>query len=129
MVTILVADDQPGIRTLLATILRSRGAEVVTAADGDAAWEIIRRLRPAVAVLDVMMPGRDGLDLTRAMRGDPDLASARIVIVSANGSDADIREGLAAGADHYLVKPFSPRALLAAVEGALGEPTGGGSRG
>jgi DNA-binding response OmpR family regulator len=117
----VVADDQAGVRAILAVTLESRGVEVVQAANGDEAWGLVQRLRPAVAVLDVMMPGRDGLDLTRAIRADPELAATRVVIVSAKGAEEDVRDGLMAGADAYLAKPFSPSALVAAVERALGD--------
>jgi CheY-like chemotaxis protein len=76
--------------------------------------------RPAVALLDVQMPGRSGLDLARAIRGQPQLSGTHVVLLTSKAQDADIKAGLAAGADRYLTKPFSPLELLTVVEQALG---------
>ena len=118
--TVLIADDGPSVRRLVAALLRSDVYVVIEATDGDEAWELLRAHRPAVAVLDVMMPGRDGLELTRAIKADPDLAGTRVILLTARGLEADVQAGLAAGADRYLTKPFSPLELLEAVEAALG---------
>ncbi len=127
MATVLIADDDVRIRRLLGMTLRGVGHEVLEADDGDAALAALHAHRPAVAVLDVQMPGRSGLDVCRALRADPALASIRVVIVSANAV-ADDAKG--AGADAFLPKPFSPLRLLAAVDALAGEALrGAGQRG
>ena len=89
---------------------------VLEAADGDEAWELIRQHHPPLVLLDVQMPGRTGLELTRAIRRDPALADTRVVLVSAKTQDSDIEAGLEAGASGYLTKPFLWQQLLAAIE-------------
>ncbi len=127
MATVLIADDDARIRRLLHAALRDGGHDVLEVADGDAALAAVRAHRPAVAVLDVQMPGRSGLDVCRALRADPALASIRVLIVSANAVADDV-EG--AGADAFLPKPFSPLRLLAAVDALAGEALrGAGQRG
>ncbi len=113
MATILIADDDARIRLLLRLTLDGDGHEVLEAADGDAALAALRAHRPVAAVLDVQMPGRSGLDVCRALRSDPNLAGIGVVIVSANTTE---RQARAAGADAFVPKPFSPRALLAEVQ-------------
>jgi CheY-like chemotaxis protein len=120
MATVLVADDEPCLRRLIRVTIEPEGHEVVEAGDGDAAWRLIHRLRPAIVVLDVCMPGPDGFELTRAIRADPALAGTRVVLVTGRALDeADERAALVAGVDHYLTKPFSPVRLLNLVEQAL----------
>jgi CheY-like chemotaxis protein len=118
--TVLIADDEPGMRLLATATLASGRFRIVEAADGEEAWRLLLEHRPDVALLDVMMPGRDGLALARAIRAEPALARTRVVLLSANAQEAQIRRGLDAGADTYLTKPFSPSKLLAVVERALG---------
>jgi CheY-like chemotaxis protein len=120
MKTILIADDEPGMRLLASAVLESDRFRLVEAADGDEAWRLILEHRPDVAVIDVMMPGRTGLELTRAIRADPELAGTQVVLLSANAQERQIRAGLDAGAITYITKPFSPAELLAVVERALG---------
>lgn len=116
MKTVLIADDQLTLRRLVSATLASDQYAVLEASDGDEAWALIQRHRPAVAVLDVQMPGRDGLELTRAIKGTPELAHIHVVLLTAQTSSSDIEVGLAAGADRYLTKPFSPLKLLSMVE-------------
>ncbi len=112
MATVLIADDDARIRRLLQATLRGGGHDVLEAADGDAALAALRAHRPTVAVLDVQMPGRSGLDVCRTVRVDPELRGIGVVIVSATAAP-DEAEG--AGADAFLPKPFSPLWLLAVV--------------
>ncbi|WP_433362908.1 SpoIIE family protein phosphatase [Actinoplanes sp. CA-142083] len=112
---VLVADDNADMRDYLTRLLRSAGHEVRTVADGKAALEAARARRPDLIVSDVMMPELDGLQLVAALRGDPRTASTPVLLLSARaGQEASI-EGLEAGADDYLVKPFSSAELLARV--------------
>lgn len=119
MTTVLIADDEQSLRLLVSATMMSDEYEVVEAADGDEAWQLLRRHRPRVALLDVQMPGQTGLDLTHAIRGDPELRNTFVVLLTSKAQPADIQAGLAAGADRYLTKPFSPLELLTIVEQAV----------
>jgi CheY-like chemotaxis protein len=120
MKTVLIADDQPGIRHLVSATIGTDLCAIVEAADGDEAWDLVRRHRPVVAILDVQMPGRSGLEVARAIKADPDLAAIRVIMLTAMAQEHDRAAGKAAGADDYLAKPFSPLQLVASVEAALG---------
>ncbi len=120
---VLIVDDEQHIRLLIEQTLEElldEGVELYTAADGDEALAAIAAQRPALVFLDVMMPGQSGLDVCRAVRADPELAGAHIVLLTAKGQAQDRAEGLAAGADEFLTKPFDPDALLALARGVLG---------
>jgi diguanylate cyclase (GGDEF)-like protein len=117
--TVLVVDDSPEVSRLLELILTRAGYRVLAAADGKEAVEMARTHRPDLLVLDVMMPGMDGLAVTRLLRDDPQLANVSIIMLTARGLAADKLEGLTAGADDYMAKPFDPGELLARVRGAL----------
>jgi len=93
--------------------------KTVLIADDDRAWRSILDHRPTLALLDVQMPGRSGLQLTAAIKNDPELAGTHVVLLTSKTQETDIRAGLAAGADCYLTKPFSPLELLTVVERAL----------
>ena len=113
--TVVVADDSPGILELLAQVLRTAAARVVTAGDGEAALRAIRAHRPAVAVLDAEMPLRSGPEVAALVRADPALASTRILLVSGHIPGDAARGAPAMGIDAWLAKPFRPQELLAAV--------------
>lgn len=116
---ILVVDDLVELRLLAMLTLAPLG-RVDCAADIAGALELIDREYPDVLVLDVMLArGEDGLDLCRALKAAPATQSIRIVLLSARGQQSDIEEGLAAGADRYVVKPFSPERLAAIVDELL----------
>lgn len=120
---VLIVDDEQHIRLLIEQTLEElldEDVELYTAANGDEALAAIAAQRPALVFLDVMMPGRSGLDVCRAVRADPELAGAHIVLLTAKGQAQDRAEGLAAGADEFLTKPFDPDALLALARGILG---------
>jgi two-component system alkaline phosphatase synthesis response regulator PhoP/two-component system response regulator VicR len=117
---VLIADDEPSLRLLVRATIESDEYAVLEAADGDEAWRQLQANRPAMALLDVQMPGRTGLELARAIRADPALAGIQVVLLTSKAQDTDIREGLLAGADKYLTKPFSPLELLTVVEEGLG---------
>jgi CheY-like chemotaxis protein len=119
MTTVLIADDEQSLRLLVSATITSDEYDVVEAADGDEAWQLLQEHRPGVALLDVQMPGRTGLDLTRSIRSDPGLARTFVVLLTSKAQQADVEAGLAAGADRYLTKPFSPLELLTIVEQAL----------
>ena len=111
----LVADDDEDILLLVTARLRREGHEIVQARDGREALAAAREHRPAVAVLDVGMPGLDGLDVLEQIRADPELRTVRVLLLTAKAQEQDVRRGLASGADAYMKKPFSPAELAATV--------------
>ncbi len=90
MTTVLIADDEPSLRLLVSATIESDEYDVVEAVDGDEAWDLLRQHRPTVALLDVQMPGRTGLDLTHAIRGDPELARTFVVLLTSKAQQADL---------------------------------------
>ena len=119
--TLLIADDEPAILDLVRFTLEDPQLRIVEAADGAAALDLAQRLRPDVALLDVKMPRLSGLDVCRRLRELPECAHTRVVLLTAAAQAEDRRRGLAAGADHYLTKPFSPLALLTLVRSLMPE--------
>jgi CheY-like chemotaxis protein len=119
MTTVLIADDEPSLRLLVNATISSDEYDVIEAVDGEEAWGLIRQHKPHVALLDVQMPGRTGLELTRAIRSDPELAPMCVILLTSKAQQADIQAGMDAGADRYLTKPFSPLELLRVVEQAV----------
>jgi Response regulators consisting of a CheY-like receiver domain and a winged-helix DNA-binding domain len=113
--TILIADDEPAIVDLVRFTLEDPQVRLLEAPDGAAALECALRERPDVALLDVQMPYLTGLEVCRRLRALPECAHTRIVLLTAAAQAEDRRRGLAAGADHYLTKPFSPLALLTLI--------------
>jgi DNA-binding response OmpR family regulator len=103
---VLVVDDDPSIRGMLEYALSVDGFDVATAADGASAITQANALRPHVILLDVMMPKADGYAVAEHLRGDPDLRSIPIIMLTARASDQDVLEGWRAGVDSYLTKPF-----------------------
>lgn len=118
---ILVVDDDPGLRDLLGAYLGTNGFCVSSAADGQTMWACLAQAMPDAIVLDLMLPGEDGLSLTRSLRAK---SSVPILMLSARGEELDRIIGLEVGADDYLAKPFSPRELLARLRALLrrGQP-------
>jgi len=116
MKTILVVDDEPKIATLARDYLEHAGFAVLTASDGPSALATIRQRRPDLVVLDLGLPGLDGLDLTRELRRD---STIPIVMLTARDDELDKLLGLELGADDYMTKPFSPRELVARVRAVL----------
>jgi DNA-binding response OmpR family regulator len=118
---ILCADDDADILSLVSLQLERAGFRVLKAVDGDAALEAAHAARPALAVLDVMMPKRTGYEVLAALRADPAFAELRVILLSARVQDADVERGLTAGADAYLAKPFKAADLVAKVRELLGQ--------
>jgi DNA-binding response OmpR family regulator len=116
---ILVVDDDAKIVRLVRTYLERDGYRVVTAADGPAALDAIERHRPALVVLDLMLPELDGRAVIRAVRRDDEAAATPILVLSARGTTIDRIAGLEDGADDYLPKPFSPAELVVRVKAIL----------
>jgi DNA-binding response OmpR family regulator len=118
---ILIAEDEPNIVASLEFLLLSKDYEICIARDGAEALELVERFRPDLVLLDVMMPLRNGFDVCRTLRGNPELKGLKIVMLSARGRDEEQAQGLALGADAYVTKPFSTRELLAKVGELLPE--------
>jgi CheY-like chemotaxis protein len=110
--TILVADDDPFIRDLLDAVLDDTGFDIRHARDGAEALELALAMLPDVVLLDVMMPGLDGYEVCRALRGDPRFNRTRIIMLTARNSSDDRAASMSAGADAFFTKPFSPLALI-----------------
>jgi len=119
MPTVLIVDDEPSILELVRFTLEDDQIRILEAADGLTALDIARGERPDLVLLDVRMPQMGGVEVCRRIRQDPALAGTRVVMLTAADQEADRARGLAAGADQYLAKPFSPLALLALVRGLL----------
>lgn len=104
---ILVVDDDPSIRLLMPSFLKSKGAEVLKASDGDEAVEIARAERPDLILLDINMPTMSGLEACQALKGDPDVSEIPIIFMTSLGNDADRLEGFKVGGDDYVIKPIN----------------------
>jgi len=116
---ILVVDDQQDLRLLIRLSLRALG-EVAQAASAESALALLHEKAPDLLILDVWLgEGISGLALCRQIKDDPRTAGVKIVLLSACGQQSDIAAGMAAGADYYMVKPFSPEVLLEAAKGLL----------
>jgi two-component system alkaline phosphatase synthesis response regulator PhoP len=116
---VLVVDDDKEIVRLVRAYLEKAGYQVLTAYDGETALHILRREQPAWGVLDLMLPDRDGWDITRLVRSEPTLADTPIIMLSARIEDTDKIIGLELGADDYVTKPFNPREVVARVRSVL----------
>jgi DNA-binding response OmpR family regulator len=116
---VLVADDDEDILLLVTTRLRRDGFDIISARSGDEALALVRERRPALAVLDIGMPGLDGVQVLEQIRGDDDLRTMLVVLLTAKAQESDVRRGFEAGADAYVKKPFSPADLSARVRELL----------
>jgi two-component system response regulator MtrA len=121
MARILVADDDEDIRMLVVMRLQHSGHDVEQVGDGATAVEQCRSGAPDLVVLDLMMPGMNGLDACRTIRADPELARTPVILLTARAQSSDVEAGLAAGADDYITKPFSPRDLAERVDALLAQ--------
>lgn len=122
---ILVIDDEPSIVNLVSAYLRPEGYEVYTAADGPAGLKAARAYKPDVIVLDIMLPGMDGIQLLSHLRRE---SNVYVIMLTARTEETDKIVGLSVGADDYVTKPFSPRELVARIKAALRRlQTGAGS--
>jgi DNA-binding response OmpR family regulator len=119
MTKILVVDDEVGALTLIGIMLERGGFEVLKARDAYAALDVLNQSVPDLIILDVMMPGMNGIDLCRHLRGLPETGETPIVILSARGDPASVESGLSAGADDYLQKPILHHDLLTKIRRIL----------
>lgn len=133
--TVLLVDDDPDIREFVTFNLEKEGYSVVTAKDGAEGVEAAKKHRPDLILLDVMMPGMDGIEACEAIRSNPDIATTLIAFLSARGEDYSQVAGFDAGADDYITKPIRPKVLASRVKALLrrngkdAEPVGSLERG
>lgn len=116
---IVAIEDEPDLLEVVRYNLAREGYEVVSAEDGLEGLEVIGRSRPDLVLLDLMLPGMDGLEICRRVKYDPETRNIPVIIVSAKGEESDVVLGLEMGADDYVAKPFSPRELVARVKAVL----------
>ena len=116
MTKILVIDDEPSITNLVSAYLKPEGYEVFTAADGNSGLKAARAFKPDLIILDLMLPGIDGIELLSRLRRESDIY---VIMLTARTEETDKIVGLSVGADDYVTKPFSPRELVARVKAAL----------
>jgi two-component system alkaline phosphatase synthesis response regulator PhoP len=127
MAKILVIDDEPSIVNLVTAYLKPEGYEVYTATDGNSGLKAARAFKPDLIILDIMLPGMDGIELLSRLRRESDVY---VIMLTAKTEETDKIVGLSVGADDYVTKPFSPRELVARVKAALRRiETGAGSGG
>ena len=124
MKTVLIADDEESLRTLIETTLEAPELRVLHAANGEEAVELARREHPDLILLHWMMPGKTGIEVAEALRGEPATADIAILMLTGRDREKDRQRGLALGIRGYLVKPFSPLQLLACVRRALAAQEG-----
>lgn len=121
---ILIVEDEEDIRELIHYNLSREGYHVSEAGTGEAGLRIARERKPDLMILDLMLPGIDGLEVCRMVKSDSDLRDVPVIIVTARGEEPDIVTGLELGADDYVTKPFSPRVLVARVRAVLRRMSG-----
>jgi two-component system phosphate regulon response regulator PhoB len=119
MTSILVVDDDQDIRELVAFKLEQLGFEVHAESDGETGLAAVMQLQPDLVLLDWMMPKLTGVEVCRMLREGAEGSSVPVILLTARAQEADIERGFAAGADDYIVKPFSPRELASRVEAVL----------
>src|SRR3970282_537871 len=119
MSQILIIDDEQDILDLLSYNLKKEGFSILTAKDGISAKETARKTNPDLIILDLMLPGIDGLELCRMLKKDPKIALIPIIMLTAKGQETDKITGLETGADDYVTKPFSVREITARVKALL----------
>ncbi len=116
---ILIADDEPNILITLEYLMKREGYEVHVARDGEEALEALRRVRPRLVLLDVMMPKKTGFEVCQALRAEPELQDTLVLMLTAKGRDTDVAKGLGVGADSYMTKPFATQELVRTVRELL----------
>ncbi len=119
MAKIVIAEDEPDIRELIAFTLRFAGYEVITGSNGLEGYELTKQHHPDLAMFDVRMPKMTGYDACKKIKADPEIAHIPVVFLSAKGQETEIEQGLASGADDYLLKPFAPDQLAERVRAVL----------
>jgi DNA-binding response OmpR family regulator len=116
---ILIVDDEPNILVSLEYLMKREGYDVHVARDGQEALDVVRRERPRLVLLDVMMPRKTGFEVCQELRADEAVRDTLVLMLTAKGRDADVAKGLGVGADAYMTKPFSTRELVQKVREML----------
>ena len=116
---IVIVEDEPDILEVLSYNLQREGFDVMTALEGTSGLDLVYKHIPELVLLDLMLPGIDGLEICRQIKGNKTLAHIPVIMVTAKGAESDVILGLGIGADDYIVKPFSPRELIARVKAVL----------
>ncbi len=124
-IKILIADDEPNILISLEYLMKREGYEVHIARDGQEALDVVRRERPRLVLLDVMMPRKSGFEVCQELRADDAVKDTLVLMLTAKGRDTDVAKGLAMGADAYVTKPFSTKDLVQKVRELLAPTTPG----
>jgi CheY-like chemotaxis protein len=119
MARILIAEDEPDIRDLVAFTLRFAGHDVTPTANGEEAYQQVVQVVPDLVLTDVRMPKMTGYEVCRAIKANPDLKHIPVVILSAKGQDSEMQTGMEAGAEEYLLKPFAPDQLTQRIKEIL----------
>ena len=119
MAKIVIAEDEPDIRELIAFTLRFAGYEVITGSNGEEGYELTKKERRDLAMFDVRMPKMTGYDACKKIKADSEIAHIPVIFLSAKGQENEIEQGLAAGAEEYLLKPFAPDQLTERVKAVL----------
>lgn len=117
--TVLIVEDEPDLREILRYNLEREGLKVIESEDGEAGLALLRKHLPNIVLLDIMLPGMDGVEICRSIKYDPQTRSIPVIMVTARGDESDIVLGLGVGADDYIIKPFSPRELVARIKAVL----------
>jgi len=120
MAKILVAEDERDIRELIEFALNYNGHDVLTAVDGVSAWDLVRAEQPDLILLDVRMPRMDGYEVCRRIKRSEKLRHIPVAFLSAKGQEAEVQAGMDAGAEEYILKPFSMEQLIQAIARLLG---------
>ena len=119
MAKIVIAEDEPDIRELIAFTLRFAGHEVIAGANGEEGYELTKREHPDLSMFDVRMPKMTGYDACRKIKADPEIAHIPVIFLSAKGQENEIGQGMEAGAEEYLLKPFAPDQLAERIKAIL----------
>jgi two-component system alkaline phosphatase synthesis response regulator PhoP len=122
-IDILIADDEPHIVRALSFVFMKEGYTVETASDGDGAMAKIRKMKPRVVFLDLIMPKRTGNEICGIIKRDEALRDIHVIILTCKGQELDRERSLASGADGFITKPFSPKEVVARVRAVLGKPS------
>lgn len=121
MAKIVVAEDEPDIRELIAFTLRFAGYDVITGSNGEEGFKLTLQEHPDLVMLDVRMPRMTGYEACKRIKAEPELAATPVVFLSAKGQESEIEQGIASGAEEYLLKPFAPDQLVERVRAILGK--------
>ena len=124
-IKMLIADDEPNILISLEYLMKREGYEVLVAHDGEQALEVLRRERPQLVLLDVMMPKKSGFEVCQELRADEAIKDTLVLMLTAKGRDTDVAKGRGVGADDYVTKPFSTQELVHRVRDLLAAPAPG----